>query len=248
MKTKGNIMNGGNMKTKVAPKHQHQDLPELKGTLKDFLCGIYQTSRQLLDHAGELQPIVFFVRHDKVTDKIAEGGVIPCGMQMPESQQGKDAVAQMMKSMGYRLNATAMLSILESWQSSPPEGLTNEEAYQWALNNPPSLDPNRKEIVMYTLEVKGVGSYTVIAEMTRDENDKPSIPEVMPENTGYTLDGRFSGILEYNPKNPNAFELGLTDTPDIEGIGVKTVTHDGSESSFSDLDHEQNGPKNFGKS
>ena len=44
--------------------------------------------------------------------------------------------------------------------------------------------------------------------------------------------------------------MGLSDTPDIAGIGMKVVNHDGKDASLSELDNiddiKQCEPKNFG--
>ena len=129
-----------------------KELPKLSPAFQKFWHGIYNTTRQLMESEHHLAPVAFFIRHDVKDQSIQlhPNQVSPCMIPMPDNHNGKDAAALLLKKIGYRIRATAVLTVLEAWMSKPNLSLNKKEALEWANNNPPSTDPNRVEIVMYS--------------------------------------------------------------------------------------------------
>lgn len=171
-------------------------LPPLPEKLKSTFCLLYGQASTLLQANGEIRPVAFFFLPKRPQDKKAM--VVPMMLPPFGTDNEKEFVAALLWALGKKFKAEAMLTILEAWSLAAPKevkGMTKEQACEWFDQNRPSLSPDRIEVVMFNLEHRGVGMYSAMAKITRDENDVPSIPETPPEFIDGQMDGRFANLL-----------------------------------------------------
>ena len=192
----------------------------LPAKVSECLQDMYHRAREQLREKGSLMPVIFYMRYDASADKIA--GLTVTGIPMFETEETKDMAAMIMRQMGYRVRANYCFSFLESWIAT---GDKVNGAYC-----PPSRHPSRKEVVVVMVQTKGNHSWLMSQEIDRSSG-QPVIPETLNlEDSHDGTVGRFANILDYEPENPSAFELGLTDIPDIPGVHMTSLNDgDGKE-------------------
>ena len=212
------------------------ELPDLPANLGMMFQDIYKNANRCLREHGFCQPVAIFIDYDKMKDEINEVHI--CGMQVPDHDGAKDDLAKALRQFGYRTKSTALVTVLEAWalkDNKDVSKMSKQNAAKYFAENRPSLSPERVEIVMLNLELKGVGTYTFVAEITRDANDKPSIPLTPPEPIGAVkTEGRFGDILNYKPAIPSAYEMGsdLDTQPDTECVKILKMGDNHSEESM----------------
>ena len=177
---------------------------------------IYTKTVQLLHRDGEVQPVAFFRagEHPRLQGP-TKGMIVPVGMDMPGSDVGKDAIAEVLRHLVKDLDADLVLMVLESWMVKP----SPEEAEYWKKEGcfqvMPSKHPHRIEIVFFTLSKPNGDNWSAWVEIHRDHNGKPSIPEQPPKLEYLKSGGRFGNLFE-------ADEVAVQEVP-IKIVGG--VTH-----------------------
>jgi len=182
--------------------------PELTEQETALFHFIYSKAAQMLQRDGELQPVAFFRVGSKPTMKGPQPKmIVPVKMDMPGNDQGKDALAETLRHITKQLDADLVLMILESWMVKPNEEETDyiQKHGEWKVR--PSQHPDRIEIVFFTVSKPTGESWSAWAEITRDANNKPSIPLEPPKLEFLKAGGRFGNLFE------NGIEGGETDGP-----------------------------------
>jgi len=157
---------------------------------------IYTKAAQLLSRDGGLQPIAFFrVGNKPQMHGPKTGMIVPLKMDMPGSDEGKDAVAEALREIVKKLDANLVLMVLESWmvKPNPEEADYMQRTGEWKVR--PSKHPNRIEIVLFSLTKSNGDSWSCWAEIVRDAQNKPSIPEQPPKLDYLQTGGRFGNLF-----------------------------------------------------
>ena len=164
---------------------------------RKFFQRIYECSTQILAQRGQLEPVAFFRAgaHPQLPD-LPQGMIVPCQMQMPGSDRGKDAVAQVLRELVQQTDADLVLLVLESWMVQPS---TREAQYfrqEGCFQVPPSQHPNRIEIVLFSLSKSNGDAWSAWVEIHRDSHNQPSLPDQPPQLEYLKSEGRFANLFE----------------------------------------------------
>lgn len=182
---------------------------------------IYTKASQLLNRDGGLQPIAFFrVGAQPRMQGPRVGMIVPVKLDMPNSDEGKDAVAEALRQIIKKLDADLVLMVLESWMVKPNE---EEAAYiqkHGEFKVRPSQHPNRIEIVLFTLTKPNGDSWSCWAEIQRDAQNRPSIPNEPPKLEYLQTGGRFGNLFTE--------EGGETDEPTAATTTIGTTNTTGT--------------------
>jgi hypothetical protein len=145
-------------------------------------------TRRFFDRDGEVQAVTFlFATIDPNGEPGKHFVLVPPTPGMLRSEQGKDAYADALELVASRLEARAVLSIIEVWWVELEEG-----APLPAKLTPPSEDPRRIERVLVTLETHD-GTTVWVADIKR-EGDKATLLE-WQEHKPTQYHGRFARLL-----------------------------------------------------
>ena len=155
---------------------------------------IYEATTKTINRFGSTPPMAFITvgNNCQLPGSPKPGSIVGVELEIPEN--GKDAVAAFLKHFCKKADAQCALLVLESWMSCP----TPEQAAEYKRTGEfprPSQDPNRKEIVMFSLQRKGQ-AFCGFVPIQRTSLGIASIPEVAPELDFDNSEGRFSGLLD----------------------------------------------------
>ena len=162
-----------------------------------FFHRIYESAAQLLSKHGQLEPIGFFRtgEHPQLPG-MPQGMIVPIQMDMPGTDAGKDALAQVLRELVKKTDADLVLLVLESWMIKPSETETNYFKQEGCFQVPPPQHPNRMEIVLFSLSKSSGESWNAWVEIHRDQNNRPSLPEQPPKLEFLKSGGRFGNLFE----------------------------------------------------
>ena len=178
--------------------------PELKPAETGLVDFIYRRAAETLAKAGHLPPAAFFRIGPNVTlPGMKPGHIAALRMEMPGSDDVKEAMAAMMQEFARRADADMAILMLESWMIKP-----NEEEARYIKEHGeflvrPSQHPQRVEIILISVSKPGGQSWSAWVEISRDVNGRPSIPPVMPALEYLQNEGRFANILDGNGNQPS---------------------------------------------
>ena len=158
---------------------------------------IYESATQILAKEGHLEPMAFFRsgKHPRLS-QIPAGMIVPVQMDMPGSDAGKDALAQVLRDLVQKTDADLVLLVLESWMVKPTEQEAQYFKQEGCFKVMPSKHPNRIEIVLFSLSKSNGDSWSAWVEIQRDSRNQPSIPEQPPKLEYLKSGGRFGNLFE----------------------------------------------------
>ena len=158
---------------------------------------IYESATQILAKEGHLEPMAFFRsgEHPQLS-QIPPGMIVPVQMDMPGNDQGKDALAHVLRDLVQKTDADLVLLVLESWMVKPTEQEAQYFKQEGCFKVMPSKHPNRIEIVLFSLSKSSGDSWSAWVEIQRDSNNQPSIPEQAPKLEYLKTGGRFGNLFE----------------------------------------------------
>jgi hypothetical protein len=161
----------------MAPQ-ANQPLPD--DDAMNELRGIYGSAGALLREDGRLDPMCFFRRLRHLTDgEDGEGwGILDvrCNLAGVDFNEDKKLVGRIIRTIARDTKASCVIFLCEAWYSA-------EAAVDFIATGdtiPPSLQPDRKEGVIFSVSMPGHRCWMLGVSITRDENNKPSIPEEFP--------------------------------------------------------------------
>lgn len=138
-----------------------------------MLRGIYATAKSNLERDGMLRAMMFIET--------------PRGMNIIDLHNGlanKDALAGVMRQVVRQLKATSIITVMEAWVTMRnPDQIKKDRFGKPDIDSltPPSQDPQKQEAVFLNLMCNNdPGIFSIMAMITRDENNKPTIPSTMP--------------------------------------------------------------------
>ena len=171
--------------------------PELNRDETALFHHIYRQAAELLSEKGRLLPTAFFRAGVHVRlPGLAPGAIAVLPLDMPGDQDGKDAVADMLRQFAARVDATLAVLVFESWMVRP----TAEEARQFQTRGefvvPPSEHPDRIEVVFISVNKPGGHTWSAWVEIGRDGDGRPTIPAEPPALEYLRAEGRFANILD----------------------------------------------------
>lgn len=184
--------------------------PEPTQAELSFFRHIYTKAAELLSQKGQLQPVAFF----RVGQKPLLHGpeprmIVPVQMDMPNNDTGKDALAQALRHLVKQLDADLVLMVLESWMVKPSPAEAEYIQRAGCFHVPPSKHPNRIEIVLFSMSKPNGDSWSGWAEIRRDAQNRPSLPEQPPKLEYLTAGGRFGNLFA----DDDAIPGGMTNGP-----------------------------------
>ena len=158
---------------------------------------IYESATQILAKKGNLEPVAFFrTGEHPAMPGVPSDVVVPVVMDMPGSDAGKDALAQVLRDLVQKTDADLVLLVLESWMVKPTEQEAQYFKREGGFQVPPSKHPNRIEIVLFSLSKSNGDCWSAWVEIHRDSNNQPSIPEPAPKLEYLKTGGRFGNLFE----------------------------------------------------
>ena len=178
--------------------------PELKSGETDLVHHIYQRAAEALAKVGHLPPAAFFrVGPMPVLPGMKPGNIAALRLDMPGHDAGKDALARLMHEFARRADADLAILLFESWMIKPnaEEAQYIQEHGEYLVR--PSEHPNRIEIVLISVSKPGGQSWSAWVEISRDHNNRPSIPTELPPLEYLRNEGRFANILDGNGDRPS---------------------------------------------
>jgi len=158
---------------------------------------IYESATQILAKVGNLEPVAFFRtgEHPQLPG-IPHGMIVPCQMDMPGTDSGKDALAHVLRDLVHKTDADLVLLVLESWMVKPSEQEAQYFKREGCFQVMPSKHPNRIEIVLFSLSKSNGDSWSAWVQIQRDSSNHPSIPEQPPKLEFLRSGGRFGNLFE----------------------------------------------------
>ena len=171
--------------------------PELNRDETALFHHIYRQAAEMLSRKGRLVPIAFFRAGVRVRlPGLAPGSIAVLPLDMPSDQDGKDALADMLRGFAARADATLAVLVFESWMVRP----TAEEASHFQAHGefvvPPSEHPDRIEVVFISVNKPGGHTWSAWVEIRRNKNGRPTIPAEPPVLQYLHTEGRFANILD----------------------------------------------------
>ena len=158
---------------------------------------IYESATRILAKEGHLEPMAFFRSGEHpLLSQIPPGMIVPVQMDMPGNDQGKDALAHVLRDLVKKTDADLVLLVLESWMVKPTEQEAQYFKQEGCFKVMPSKHPNRIEIVLFSLSKSNGDSWSAWVEIHRDSNNQPSIPEQAPKLEYLKTGGRFGNLFE----------------------------------------------------
>lgn len=173
----------------------------------EVLNHLAETAKNLLESDGYAQPFAFmFVRRNPQTGAACAPTLCP----IPMSEfSGKDQAAEFLRRFAQKLDAVAVVMVMESWVVYLPiESEADEAVLRQAEVDGIEAHPDRREVLMVYLEHRDMPGQTWLSgDIVRDADGKPSVSPFVTLNNGLhasaTLDGRFVRILPQNPLDVN---------------------------------------------
>jgi len=157
---------------------------------------IYESAAQILTKEGHLEPVAFFrTGKNPPLSQIPTGMIVPVQMDMPDSDTGKEALAQVLRDLVKKMAADLVLMVLESWMVKPSETESQYFQHEGCFQVPPSQHPNRMEIVLFSLTKSNGDSWSAWVAIHRDPHNQPSIPEHPPKLEYLKTGGRFGNLF-----------------------------------------------------
>ena len=147
---------------------------------------IYSIAALILKKEGRVNPVAFL--H-------TDNGVSLIEIEMPNTQRGKDALAAALRQMVKRQKAKMVVMVMEAWMAVPTP---QESAYfhnEGVFPTAPSQHPQRKEIVLFSFQTPDE-TCSAFAVISRDQKNKPSIPDTPPVLETWPSDGRFGNLFK----------------------------------------------------
>ena len=158
---------------------------------------IYESATRILAKEGHLEPMAFFRSGEHpLLSQIPPGMIVPVQMDMPGNDQGKDALAHVLRDLVKKTDADLVLLVLESWMVKPTEQEAQYFKQEGCFKVMPSKHPNRIEIVLFSLSKSNGDSWSAWVEIQRDSSNQPSIPEPAPKLEYLKTGGRFGNLFE----------------------------------------------------
>lgn len=171
--------------------------PELKPGEIALVQFIYRRAAATLAKAGHLPPAAFFRIGPKPSlPEMKPGNIAALRLDMPGTDDGKDALAAMMQEFARRADADLAILLFESWMVKPDaeEAQYIKEHGEFLVR--PSQHPNRIEIVLISVSKPGGQSWSAWAEISRDTSGRPSIPADLPPLEYLQNEDRFANLLD----------------------------------------------------
>ena len=171
--------------------------PELNHAETDLFQHIYRLAAKTLSKVGHLPPAAFFRVGPCVgLPGLTPGNVAALKLDMPGTEDGKNALAGMLREFAGRADADLAILLLESWMVKPnaEEARYIKEHGEFSVR--PSQHPDRIEIVLISVSKPGGHSWSAWVEIQRDGHGAPSIASEPPPLEYLRSEGRFANILE----------------------------------------------------
>ena len=171
--------------------------PELNRVETDLFHHIYRLAAKTMPKIGQLPPTAFFRVGSRVDlPGLTPGNVAAVKLDMPGTEDGKDALAQMLREFAGHADADLAILLLESWMIKPNEEEAKYIKEHGEFSVRPSQHPDRIEIVLISISKPGGHSWSAWVEIQRDGHGTPSIAPEPPPLEYLRSEGRFANILE----------------------------------------------------
>ena len=152
---------------------------------KDMVEVILKTAKQLLLKDGHHSPMIFAVTEN-------EAIICPIG-QFLQTEEGKDSVGDMVRSIIAKFNAQGIGMVTESWMVKAGDGVKSEDL----LHIQASKHPARIEVLITSANWNDGSQYVRILRMVRDNQGKVTQLVELEDESGLSeLSGRFTNFFD----------------------------------------------------
>jgi len=171
--------------------------PELNHGETDLFHHIYRLAAETLPRIGHLPPAAFFRTGPRVSlAGLKPGNIAALKLDMPGSDAGKDALAEMLREFARHADADLTILLFESWMVKPNDEEARYIKEHGEFSVRPSQHPGRIEIVLISISKPGGHSWSAWVEINRNGNGVPSIGIEPPSLEYLKSEGRFANILD----------------------------------------------------